>query len=191
MNARTLLPIALLITALAVTSGAATSGIPCYTISNFAVPNFVNATFNNTLYTIRLNFIGPNSAGITINDQSSYNLTFGQSTVVSANANYTYTSELMNVSWLPVEHTVVIDFCSVPKTPAVASNAIVPVATIPTTVSTSSTSSSSTSTIRSTIVQSIPVITSSNTTSTISQQHTSQPSGSLLQGFINWLEHLI
>lgn len=191
MNVKTLLPMFLLITALAITSSAATSGIPCYTISNFAVPNFANATFNGTLYTIRLNFIGPASAGITLNDNASYNLTFGNPTTVSTNANYTYTSQLLNVSWLPVEHTVVIDFCSVPKAPAAAPNAIVPVATIPTSVSTSSTSTTSTSTIKSTIVQSIPVITSSNTTSTISQQHSTQPSGSLLGGFINWLKHLL
>jgi hypothetical protein len=63
-------------------------------------------------FTIRLNFIGSNTAGITIDDNSSYTLPLNQSVFIESLGGYNYSSELLNVSWLPVEHSVTIAFCS-------------------------------------------------------------------------------
>jgi len=110
-------PLCLLVTALAlgILIPNAFAGQACYTISNFAVPNYVNITLNSTKFMMRLNYIGPNSAGITINESRSYNLLLNQSQTIMETGNYTYSSELINVSWLPVEHTVVVTLCSEPN----------------------------------------------------------------------------
>jgi hypothetical protein len=110
-NLRTLYLLVSAITLLVIVPNAF-AGQSCYSISNFAVPNYVNITVNNIKFAIRLNFIGPNSAGITINDSRSFTLPLNQSVVVLNGTNSTYFSELVNVSWLPVGHTATIYFCS-------------------------------------------------------------------------------
>jgi len=174
-----LLSLALLAASFMITTSVAGTGIPCYTISNYAVPNYVNLTFNSTKFTVRLNFIGPSSAGITLNDNSSYNLTLGRPLALRYH-NANYTSELLNVSWLPVEHSVIINFCSISYV-ATASSSTTSILTStsvpPTTVSTS--------------ILPVPVITSSNTTSTIPQSHPTRSNGSWFQGLINWLKSIL
>jgi hypothetical protein len=146
----------------------------CYSISNFAVPNYVNLTLNGTRFMMRLNFIGPDSAGITIDDNTSYSLQLNRSQVVFNDSNDTYFTELVNVSWLPVEHSVIVDFCSDPN--------LLPVK------STSTTSATTSVTTSSSVVSTTPSTVRPSTTAL--QSTTTVPQAGLLQGFINWLSSL-
>jgi len=100
---------------LTVLASSAFAGEACYLISNFAVPQYVNITLNNTFFQERLNFIGPSSAGVTINDNASYTLLLNQSQTIKNTTNYTFSTTLLNVSWLPVEHSVSLSLCSIPN----------------------------------------------------------------------------
>lgn len=77
-------------------------------------------TFNVTILGVRLNatnnFIGPTSAGMTINGNS-YLLTQNgtQNITQSRNPNYIYTMQLYNISWTPVLHTIALLIKAVPS----------------------------------------------------------------------------
>ena len=130
----------------------------CYSVSNFAVPNYVNITLNGTKFMMRLNFLGPDSAGITINESKSYSLLLNQSQVVGKNRNYTYFSELINVSWLPVEHSAVILLCSTLNQSATS------------TTTSSSTTSASTSTATTSTLATTTVAATTVASTTMPQQ---------------------
>ncbi len=91
------------------------AGEACYLISNFAVPQYVNITLNGSFFQERLNFIGPTSAGVTINDNASYTLALNQSQDIKNTTNYTFTTTLLNITWQPVEHTASVSLCSIPN----------------------------------------------------------------------------
>lgn len=88
------------------------TGNACYTISNLAQRNYVNITLNGTKFNILLNFIAPTFAGFMVNNVSNtYRL--NETTVIGSNKNYTYTAELTNVSYKPIENTVTLLVCSI------------------------------------------------------------------------------
>jgi hypothetical protein len=130
----------------------------CYSVSNFAVPNYVNITLNGTKFMMRLNFLGPDSAGITINESKSYGLLLNQSQTIAKNRNYTYFSELVNVSWLPVEHTAVVMLCSALNQSASS------------TTTSSSTTSSTTSVSTTTTVATTTTLPQTSASTTMPQQ---------------------
>lgn len=122
----------------------AAGGEACYVVSNWAVPQYVNITLNGSFFMMRLNFLGPNNAGITINETHSYSLNLSNTVMVRTNANYTFTSTLLNVSWLPVEHTAKINLCSTLNPNVITTSTTIPASTTMTTSTTISTSSAST-----------------------------------------------
>ena len=136
----------------------------CYAISNFSAPNYFNITLNGTKFTIRLNFIGPSSAGITIDDNNSYTLQINQSQVVAQSPNYVYTSWLIGVSWLPVQHTASMAFCSTPNNQTSPNT----ITSLPT--STSSSIPTSTTTSTSTTLRRTTITTSMATTTIMLRQ---------------------
>ncbi len=77
-------------------------------------------TFNVTILGVRLdatnNFVGPTSAGVTINDRS-YLLTLNgtQNITQDRNPSYIYTLQLYNISWTPVLHTIALLIRAVPS----------------------------------------------------------------------------
>jgi len=60
---------------------------------------------NNGTIHVTLNYITPNSAGITANNQT-FNLTANNTVALMGLDGYTYYAKLMNISYLPIQHTV-------------------------------------------------------------------------------------
>jgi hypothetical protein len=83
----------------------------CITASNIAVPATFTVDMGNQSLGSNLNFISPTTAGITI-DGISYTLPLG----VSVNLTGTeITMRLLNISYIPMQHTVAIEFCPKPQ----------------------------------------------------------------------------
>lgn len=81
----------------------------CYTIANLTAENQETEGFNGTSLNLVVNFIGPTDAGVSVNGTAytilphvSYDLRPGSAR---------YTVDLLNVSWLPVEHTIALNLC--------------------------------------------------------------------------------
>jgi hypothetical protein len=98
------------------------SGLPtvllngsCYTISNYSQKNTETFTLNGVSISSAVNFIGPTDAGVTVNGRIYASIVQGQNYSILNNQNYTYTMSLLNLSYLPVEHTVQLGFCSAPS----------------------------------------------------------------------------
>jgi hypothetical protein len=136
----------------------ASAGRACYSISNFAVPNYVNITINGTKFMMRLNYLGPNTAGITINENKSYSLLLNQSWVIKNTTNYTYSSELVNVSWLPVEHTAIITLCSTPNFMPFTTTTVSITTIKTTTVTSTSVSTTQSTSVPATVPSSTPLL---------------------------------
>ncbi|MDE1865858.1 MAG: hypothetical protein KGH94_04450 [Candidatus Micrarchaeota archaeon] len=147
----------------------------CYKISQFAVPQYVNITLNGVKFMERMNFIGPNSAGVTINENASYTLYPNQSQVIWRTPNYTYTTELVAISWLPVEHSANLTLCSTPNAPALQN----------------STSTTISTTVSSTILPTSTIPAAANSPITASQiQPQAKAQSGFLQLIISWLSNL-
>ena len=158
------------------------AGKACYLLSNFSAPNFVNLTLNGTKFVERINFVGPQSVGISINDTNSFTLPLNRSVIVANTSKYTYTAELINVSWLPVQHSAVLTFCSTLRNlPNSTTSSIA-----------TTTSSSTSSTLRSTTVKKTTSIATTATTTSIEAAPVKPVSGQkgFWSGIIYWLEHL-
>lgn len=76
-----------------------------HTIYNFTQGGTVNFVINNKTFTVTLNFIGPNDAGVTINGHS-YTLSVGSVTLLNDPAGWGYFAELISLGYLPVLHWI-------------------------------------------------------------------------------------
>ncbi len=90
----------------------------CYAISNLTTPDFATVTFTTGSFNIRANFISPTSAGVTINNGSSYDLFVNTPVSISKTSSYNYSLLLENISYIPAVHTLVLHLCSNPTNPA-------------------------------------------------------------------------
>ena len=68
-----------------------------------------------------MNFIGPTDAGVTVNGRIYESVVEGQNYTILNNTNYTYSWACLNLSYLPVEDTIQLGFCSVPNGPQTVS----------------------------------------------------------------------
>ncbi|MDE1865860.1 MAG: PKD domain-containing protein [Candidatus Micrarchaeota archaeon] len=87
----------------------------CYTVSNYTQRNTESFSLNGTLISSVVNFIGPTEAGVAVNGRIYENIVQGQNYTILTNSNYTYTMALLNISYLPVEDTIRLGFCSSPN----------------------------------------------------------------------------
>ncbi len=83
----------------------------CFTISNMTQAKSAAGTLNGTSIGMRVNFIGPTQAGITVNNGTSYTLLPGAVQSLFNVSGYSYTAELMNITYVPVLHTVAVEVC--------------------------------------------------------------------------------
>ena len=81
----------------------------CYIVTNLAQLNSLNVSINKVNFKITENYINPNGAGILINGQS-YELVVNNTYNIS---NSTVTVKLANVSYLPIQHTITLQLCSI------------------------------------------------------------------------------
>lgn len=99
----------------------------CYIVGNLAVPNTAGFTLNKTQIGLTTNFIGPNQTGVTINGNSE-TLLPNQPQSLFQSGGYKYTAELTSISYIPIEHSVVLQICSSPtsstQNPATSSNQV-------------------------------------------------------------------
>lgn len=79
-----------------------------YNISNIAQLNTVNVTLEGRQINIVENYITPTSAGVTINGNSSYTMSTGRSYFVASGSNYSIYVRLLNVSYIPIEQTIML-----------------------------------------------------------------------------------
>ena len=85
----------------------------CYIFDNLTQYNQANLTLNDTRFQLRVNFITPTSAGVTVNN-SSYTLYANTTQQIYRNTDFNYTIELTNLSYVPIEDTVQLKVCSTP-----------------------------------------------------------------------------
>jgi hypothetical protein len=78
-----------------------------YIVSNIAQLNTFNLTFRNESIDLIENYITPTSAGLTINSHS-YLLDVGQNITLTSNSGYAIYAKLLNVSYLPIQHTITL-----------------------------------------------------------------------------------
>jgi hypothetical protein len=83
----------------------------CYMISNLTQKNTVNVAFNGTVLNLTVNFITPTSAGVSIYNIS-YATDVGSITEIPGKSGYNYSYELLNVSYLPIQDTIIVKICS-------------------------------------------------------------------------------
>jgi len=99
----------------------------CYVVGNLAVPNTASFTLNKTQIGLTTNFIGPNQTGVTINGYSETLLPNQRQTLFQSGG-FNYTAELTSISYIPIEHSVVLQICSSPisttQNPASSSNQV-------------------------------------------------------------------
>jgi hypothetical protein len=73
-----------------------------------------NGTLNGTFLQIRVNFIGADTGGVTVNN-GSYTLTPGVPQFLFSESGHNYTVELTNITYIPIEHTIAVKVCSTPS----------------------------------------------------------------------------
>ena len=86
----------------------------CYTISNYSQKDTETFTLNGILLSSVVNFIGPTDAGVTVNGRIYGSIVLGANYTILNSTNYTYSMRLLNISYLPVEDTIALGFCSSP-----------------------------------------------------------------------------
>jgi|GEM_PF-1886579 len=84
------------------------SSTNCYSVTNIARLNSFNVTLSNQNFLITDSFINPNQTGIIINGRS-YTLSLNTTYNIS---NSTSTIRIINISYLPIQHTVALQVCS-------------------------------------------------------------------------------
>ena len=97
-----------------------------YTITNLTKGNSETLNFNNNTKTIHItiNFITPTTVGITANNNT-YNLTIGSPVTLVDPNNYTYYAKLMNLSYLPIQHTIALLVYGEPNLQVIPSVAVI------------------------------------------------------------------
>ena len=83
----------------------------CYTITNMTALKGTNVTLNGIFIGLVTNFIGPSSAGVTVNNVS-YTLSQGALQTLFNQSGSSYTIELKTVTYLPIIHTIQVKVCS-------------------------------------------------------------------------------
>ena len=86
----------------------------CYTITNMTALKGTNVTLDGMFIEIVTNFIGPTSAGVTVNNVS-YTLTQGASPLPFSISGINYTIGLTTVTYLPILHTIQVNVCGPPS----------------------------------------------------------------------------
>jgi hypothetical protein len=84
----------------------------CFTISNMTQDKAANGTLNGTFVNIRVNFVGPDTAGITVSGNTSYTLFPFAPQSLFNQSGYSYTAELTNITYVPIQHTIAVSVCS-------------------------------------------------------------------------------
>ncbi|MDE1865440.1 MAG: hypothetical protein KGH94_02260 [Candidatus Micrarchaeota archaeon] len=87
----------------------------CYTVSNYSQKNTETFTLNGVSISSVVNFIGPTDAGVTVNGRIYESVEPGQNYTILNTTSYIYTMRLLNLSYLPVERTIQLGFCSSPN----------------------------------------------------------------------------
>ena len=93
----------------------------CYTITNMTALKGTNVTLDGMFIEIVTNFIGPTSAGVTVNNVS-YTLTQGALPLPFSISGINYTIGLTTVTYLPILHTIEVNVCGPPGSPAPQTN---------------------------------------------------------------------
>ena len=83
----------------------------CYNIVNMTALKGTNVTLNGTFIGLVTNFIGPSSAGVTVNNVS-YTLAQGALQTLFNQSDRSYTIELKTVTYLPIIHAIQVKVCS-------------------------------------------------------------------------------
>jgi hypothetical protein len=104
----------------------------CYTISNLTQRSLVNVSLNGISFEIRVNFITPTTAGVTVNGLS-YTLSLDQQQVIQQASGNNYTMEMTALSYIPIEDTFSLSVCGPGGQPANATTTITPTAPTATT----------------------------------------------------------
>jgi hypothetical protein len=129
----------------------------CSAISNFTTPDTEYIWINNVRFEVTDNFIGPTTAGVTINGTS---YTLSPNVEQDLTKSGTYTITLSNISYIPVQHTITVTLClTSPTSGASTSNSTTSTSNAPATTTTNTITPSPTTTVSS----SGPVQNSTNT----------------------------
>jgi hypothetical protein len=107
------------------------SGLPavihsgsCYEISNLTQYGSETVTLNGTAFAIRVNFITPTTAGVTVNNNT-YSLSPNQLQSILHTTGYNYTIEMTSLSYIPIKDTINLTICSSTANPHAYSNTTV------------------------------------------------------------------
>ena len=88
----------------------------CYSITNMTALKGTNVTLDGMFIEIVTNFIGPTSAGVTVNNVS-YTLTQGAAPLPFSISGINYTIGLTTVTYLPILHTIEVKVCTTTASP--------------------------------------------------------------------------
>ena len=91
------------------------NGASCYRITNFTIPDSETFALNGTTFTVVASSIMPASAALIINNRT-YVLALNQSVNLGLHSNYSYTTKLERIQYLPILHMVNANICSMPIT---------------------------------------------------------------------------
>jgi YVTN family beta-propeller protein len=80
----------------------------CKIISNFTTPKSLDTDLYNSTFNLTDNFITPTTAGVTINGKS-YTLLADKQ--VNISTNQPFSIELLNISYLPIVHSISLSLC--------------------------------------------------------------------------------
>ncbi len=93
----------------------------CYTVSSITQLNTFTIAFGNEEFNFTENFIGPTDAGVSVNGNA-FTLTPNETVTFFSHAKNYYTMKLLNISYLPLENTIMLEICSntkpIPNKPA-------------------------------------------------------------------------
>ena len=86
----------------------------CYAIYNFAQDDHASVNLPGMNFTAIENYIQTSGAGVTING-TSYSLAVNSPELISKSAINSYYANILNVSWIPVEHAITLEICAEPS----------------------------------------------------------------------------
>jgi len=85
----------------------------CFQITNFSRYNSETVILHGTTFTIDMNFISPDQSGVSVNNVA-YTLQPNEPVNVTKGKGYNFYIKLTNISYIPLDHSITIEFCSAP-----------------------------------------------------------------------------
>ena len=88
----------------------------CYTVSSITQLDTFTIAFGKEEFNFTENFIGPTDAGVSVNGNA-FTITPNETVTFFSHGQSYYTMKLLNISYLPLENTIMLEICSNTKTP--------------------------------------------------------------------------